>query len=183
LFLLAASLLGSSIDIPIAELGGGDFVEPGALPFFSVRSMAPLGAGEPGVILAINVGGALIPTLLSFHLMAMRNIWGRALVATAIMAVICHMLAQPVRGVGIALPTFAPPIAAALTAALVSWEALAPLAYIGGSLGVLVGADVLNLDKLSSLGAPMASIGGAGAFDGIFVAGMLAVLLASIARR
>ena len=98
------------------------------------------------------------------------------------MAVICHMLAQPVHGVGIALPTFVPPVAAALVAALVSWDELAPLAYIGGSLGVLIGADILNLDKLSSLGAPVASIGGAGTFDGIFVAGLLAVLLASLAQ-
>jgi uncharacterized membrane protein len=33
----------------------------------------------------------------------------------------------------------------------------APLAYIGGSLGTLIGADLLNLDKLQGLGAPIAS--------------------------
>jgi uncharacterized membrane protein len=54
------------------------------------------------------------------------------------------------------------------------------LAYISGSLGTLIGADLLNLDKLQGLGAPIASIGGAGTFDGIFVNGILAVLIASI---
>jgi uncharacterized membrane protein len=76
-----------------------------------------------------------------------------------------------------------PPIAAALVAAIVSWQELAPLAYIGGSLGVLLGADILNLDLMSTLGAPVAAIGGAGTFDGIFVRGLLAVLLASLAQR
>jgi uncharacterized membrane protein len=69
-----------------------------------------------------------------------------------------------------------------LVAALMSWRELAPLAYIGGSLGVLIGADLTNLDKISGLGAPVASIGGAGTFDGIFVTGLFAVLLASLAR-
>ena len=103
--------------------------------------------------------------------------------AVAIMAFICHALARPVHGVGIALPTFAPPLAAALVAALVCWRELAPLAYVGGSLGVLIGADLANLDKLRGLGAPVASIGGAGTFDGIFVTGLFAVLLASLASR
>jgi uncharacterized membrane protein len=183
LFLLAASLLGSSINIPVLELPGAERVAPGEVTYFGMRYIVPELVSEPGVVLAVNVGGALIPALLSLYLMARRKIWGRGLIATAVMAVVCHMLAQPVRGVGIALPTFVPPIAAALVAAIVSWEELAPLAYIGGSLGVLVGADLLNLGLLPRLGAPVASIGGAGTFDGIFVTGLLAVLLASLAQR
>ena len=58
----------------------------------------------------------------------------------------------------------------------------APLAYIGGSLGTLVGADLLNLGRVQGLGAPLVSIGGAGTFDGIFLTGVLAVLIASVSR-
>ena len=58
-----------------------------------------------------------------------------------------------------------------------------PLAYIGGSLGTLIGADLLNLDKLRGLGAPIASIGGAGTFDGVFLTGVVAVLIASLSRQ
>ena len=61
-----------------------------------------------------------------------------------------------------------------------TWRFAAPLAYIGGSLGVLIGADLLNLSLLRGLGAPVASIGGAGTFDGIFLTGVIAVLLASL---
>jgi uncharacterized membrane protein len=49
-------------------------------------------------------------------------------------------------------------------------------------LGTLIGADLLNLGKIQGLGAPVASIGGAGTFDGIFMTAVLAVLLASIVK-
>ena len=64
-----------------------------------------------------------------------------------------------------------------------SYRQAAPPAYISGSLGTLIGADLLNLDKLQGLGAPVASIGGAGTFDGVFLTGIAAVLIASIPRR
>ena len=71
-------------------------------------------------------------------------------------------------------------LATAVLAFLLSREYAAPLAYIGGSMGTLIGADLSNLDKIGGLGAPVASIGGAGTFDGIFLTGILAVLLASL---
>jgi uncharacterized membrane protein len=52
------------------------------------------------------------------------------------------------------------------------------VAYVAGTIGTLVGADLLNLRRVQDLGAPVVSIGGAGTFDGIFVTGILAVLLA-----
>jgi uncharacterized membrane protein len=111
----------------------------------------------------------------------MKNrLWGRGLLATFCIAPICHGLAVPVRGVGIGLPIFVPPLAAAFVAAIISWRHAAPLAYAGGSLGVLIGADLLNLDKLRGLGTPVLSVGGAGTFDGIFVTGIMAVLLAGL---
>ena len=61
-------------------------------------------------------------------------------------------------------------------------EQAAPLAYIGGSLGTLIGADLLNLGNIRGLGAPVASIGGAGTFDGIFLIGIVAVLIASLSQ-
>src|SRR5207302_2776156 len=96
-------------------------------------------------------------------------------------AAVCHILAQPVPGLGIALPVFVPPISTAIVALLLSRRDAAPLAYIGGSMGTLIGADLFNLDKVQGLGAPVASIGGAGTFDGIFLTGILAVLLAGLA--
>ncbi len=178
--LLFGSLIGSYINIPIAVLGQEPMMSEGEVTYFGMRYIVPMIVGSPGVILAVNVGGAVIPTLLSFYLLLKGQILGRGLIAVACVTIVCHAVAQPVPGVGIAIPTLVPPIAAALVAAVVSWRNAAAIAYASGSLGVLIGADLLNLDKLRGLGAPVASIGGAGTFDGIFVTGLLAVLLASL---
>jgi len=76
------------------------------------------------------------------------------------------------------VPIFIPPLIAAGSALLLAPQASPSLAYIAGSLGTLIGADLLNLRKIRGLGAPLASIGGSGTFDGIFLTGILAVLLA-----
>ena len=109
--------------------------------------------------------------------------WISGVIATAIVAAVIHMLAYPVEGVGIAVPVFVPPVVTALVALLIAREHAAALAYVAGSLGTLIGADLLNLDAVRGLGAPVASIGGAGTFDGIFLTGIMAVLLASFSRR
>jgi len=101
-------------------------------------------------------------------------------IATAAVALALHWLANPVPGIGIAVPVFWPALITAVVALVLSRENAAPLAYIAGSLGTLIGADLTNLDKVRGLGAPVASIGGAGTFDGIFLTGILAVLLASL---
>ena len=73
-----------------------------------------------------------------------------------------------------------PALTGAIVAIMLSREYAAPLAYIGGSLGTLIGADLLNLGSVRGLGAPVASIGGAGTFDGIFLIGIVSVLIASL---
>jgi uncharacterized membrane protein len=92
-------------------------------------------------------------------------------------ATLSYLLSRPIPGLGIAMPIFVAPVAAALAAILLGGEESPALAYISGSLGVLIGADLLRLWDIPRLGAPIASIGGAGTFDGIFVTGLLAVLL------
>ena len=88
-------------------------------------------------------------------------------------------MARPMPGVGIAEPTFMPFLVTVGIVLVLSRKNAAPLAYIAGSLGTLIGADLMNLGRIRGLGAPVASIGGAGTFDGIFLTGILAVLLAS----
>jgi uncharacterized membrane protein len=137
----------------------------------------------PGTIIAVNVGGAVIPTIMSLYLLLRYNVWIQGAIATAIVAAVCYALSNPVPGVGIAIPIFVPVLATAIVSFLLSREHAARLAYIAGSLGTLIGADLLNLGRIRGLGAPIASIGGAGTFDGIFLIGILAVLLASLGGR
>jgi uncharacterized membrane protein len=52
-----------------------------------------------------------------------------------------------------------------------------PIAFSAGVLGPLIGADLLHLDDIAEIGTGMASIGGAGTFDGIVLSGLVATLL------
>jgi uncharacterized membrane protein len=176
---LLASLLGSYINIPVAELSGERIADSQVIIFYGMRYVVPVVRDWPGTVIALNVGGAVVPTILSVYLLAKHRLYGRGLLAIAIVAAVVYMLAYPIAGLGIAVPVFVPPLATTVVAVTLSWQKAAPLAYISGSLGTLIGADLLNLGKIRGLGAPVASIGGAGTFDGIFVTGILAVLLAS----
>jgi len=93
---------------------------------------------------------------------------------------VCYHLAERIGGLGIALPVFVPALTTGIVALLLSRDRAAPLAYVTGSLGILIGADLLNLGSIQGLGAPVASIGGAGTFDGVFLNAVLALVIASV---
>jgi uncharacterized membrane protein len=181
--LLFLSLIGSYVNIPVAELPAEQVHSGRVVTFYGMRYVIPMVVDWPKTVIAVNLGGAVIPVFLSLYLMVKKSLFGRGLLGVAIVAAVSHFMAHPVPGVGIAEPTFIPPLVTAAVALLISREYAAPLAYISGSLGTLIGADLLNLGKVSGLGAPVASIGGAGTFDGIFLTGIVAVLLASIVTK
>ena len=182
---LMVSLLGSYINIPITRIEGGDGEPPPAdvVSYFGVRYRVPAHlASTRSTVIAINVGGAIVPLCIcAWILAADPAVFVRAMLGTAGVTAIVHRAARPIPKVGIATPMFIPPIVAALFGMLlgggVAHHADA-IAYISGVMGTLIGADLMNLGRLSELGAPVASIGGAGTFDGIFLTGIVAVLLA-----
>lgn len=180
LLVLLGSLVGSYFNIPVAELPQRRIIEVPEITFYGMHYMAPVLIRWSGTVIAVNVGGALIPVGMSIYLLIRNGLWIRGVLAVAAVSAVCYQLARPVPGFGIALPVFAPGLAAAAVSLLLAWRRAAPLAYIGGSLGTLIGADLLNLGTVQGLGAPVASIGGAGTFDGIFLAGIVAVLIASL---
>ncbi|MGQ4810481.1 hypothetical protein NKDENANG_03951 [Candidatus Entotheonellaceae bacterium PAL068K] len=91
---------------------------------------------------------------------------------------VCYWLAHPIPHVGIAMPTLLPPLAAAIPSFLLLPQFAPPVAFVAGVLGPLIGADLLHLDEVEGLQTGVASIGGAGTFDGIVLSGMFAALLA-----
>lgn len=174
--LLLLSIFGSYINIPIATISPPLIVHhhnvynleyiPGLLP-------------NPGdTIIAINLGGAVIPVFLSAYLLMRVGGIAPALIATILVAVLVHHFSRIIPGAGIAVPTFIPGFAAAILAVLLTRQRRPVVAYVAGTIGCLIGADVLNLALVARLNAPIASIGGAGTFDGVFVSGIIAVLLA-----
>src|SRR5262249_18157431 len=103
---------------------------------------------------------------------------GRMLFATIIVAVVVNRLAHIVPGAGIAVPMIVPPLLAAGVALLVAFRRAPPVAYVSGSMGTLIGADLMNLSRVAEVGSPVISIGGAGTFDGVFLTGIIAGLIA-----
>lgn len=176
--LLLLSLLGSYVNIPVAELPGQRVISNTVVEFYGVRYVVPAVEDWPRTVIAVNVGGALIPTCLSLYLLFKNQLFARALAGVLIVTLVVHHFAVPVKGVGINVPVFLPPLVAAGVALILGGGRAPALAYIAGSMGTLIGADLMNLDKIRGLDAPIASIGGAGTFDGVFLSGILGVLLA-----
>ena len=132
----------------------------------------PLFLGKQNI--AINVGGAIIPLLLCIYLLPKVPIF-KTIIAVVISALIMNHLAHPVPMVGITIPMFIPPLVAVLLGFIFSPRNPTPVAYITGVLGVLIGADLMNLSQVT--GAGMMSIGGAGVYDGIFLVGIISALI------
>jgi uncharacterized membrane protein len=176
---LVATLLGSYVNLPLYGVPVARVLPPQIIERFGREYIVPAMI-EPGLtIVAINVGGALVPLLVSIYLFLRTRARGRMLLATAVVAFVVHGLAQIIPGAGIAVPMVIPPLTAAGVALLVAFRHAPAVAYVAGSLGALIGADVLNLPRVAELSAPVVAIGGAGTFDGVFLTGILAGVLAA----
>jgi len=172
------TLLGSHVNIPLYTVPAERVVAPHVEWMFGRPYETPAIMEAGHTVVAVNVGGALIPALLSLYLFVRTRMYGRMLVATAIVAIVVNRLAQVVPGVGIAVPMLVPPLVAAAVALALAFRRAPPLAYVSGTMGALIGADIVNLARVGTMGAPIASIGGAGTFDGVFLTGIIAGLLA-----
>ena len=177
--LLFVSLFGSALNLPTVKIAA-ERPPPEAVPEHLRPLMEQaLRRFDGTTVIAVNVGGCLIPVLFSYYLLQHHPIpLHDVVIAIAIVAAIARVASRPVPGLGIGMPIFVGPIAAALTALGLDPDHSAPLAYICGTLGVLIGADLLRLNDIRKMGVPVASIGGAGTVDGIFITGVVAVLLA-----
>jgi uncharacterized membrane protein len=184
ILLVMGIILGSGINIPLKRIARHDaLVEdplaivglPGRWPWFQrVRHET---------VIAVNVGGCLIPAGLAIYEVVHLFFdnpqslpW--LAIAVAINTAVCYRLAQPVSGIGIALPGLVPAAVAAISAFWLVPEQAPQVAFVTGVLGPLIGADLLHLRDIEALETGIASIGGAGTFDGIVLSGIVAAYLA-----
>jgi len=189
--ILFVTLVGSLVNIPVTTVENKgtivmDRPAPGGMygRFYNVPESVP----SFTTTVAVNVGGCLVPVFVSVYLMYRMmafpggfSVLISALIGVCVVTIVTHRAARPVRGLGIATPFFIAPACALICGIVLSWgiPVAAPvIAYVSGTLGTLIGADLLNLKRLGELGAPVASIGGAGTFDGVFLSGIIAALLA-----
>ncbi len=175
--LLAAVLVGSTINIPLYKVESivpvvPDFMDMWLQQFWGI----PLHKVRQQTIIALNVGGGLIPVLLAIYELtrsdAVAIFW-----VTVIVTIVSYFSAQIVPGIGIQMNALISPLTASISAVLIAEPLASSVAFAGGILGTLIGADLLHLKQIERMGPGVLSIGGAGVFDGIALCGLFALLL------
>ena len=183
--LLLGTLFGSMVNIPVykkpysgpdADLEMSPMFGHYKIPRYQMQSR------PREQVIAVNFGGAFIPVFLSVYFILQIGLSPGLLLCLGIVGLVTYKAARPVQGVGIGVPFLLPPLITVLATWFFAPTGQEPqVAYISGSLGTLVGADILHIlnpSTMKKIRAPVLSVGGAGTFDGIFLAGILAVLLA-----
>lgn len=173
--------IGGMINIPVHRISRAEHVYE--YPFAAFG----FGYGRPsmrryrrGTIIAVNVGGCVIPVAVAIYELSHLDpaLWATTLVVAAVNVAVCYALARPVPGVGITIPGLVPALVAAILALLFAHADASPVAFVAGVAGPLIGADLLHLKDVARTATGMASIGGAGTFDGIVLSGVIAAYLA-----
>jgi uncharacterized membrane protein len=156
----------------------------------------PLFHVNDNIILGINLVGLSIPTFISLKMLFEKRIPIReTLFLIALISAITYLYTYFQPGIGIVIYFFAiPPILAAAVSFMLRKIAIergredfnpALLSYAGATIGVLTGADILNLYTLVShhwVNPVFISIGGGGVLDAIFLAGIVALFADLIFR-
>jgi uncharacterized membrane protein len=181
LALVIAIMVGGFVNIPLRRFARDEEVAVHPLAIFGFHDVWPrMRRTRRETVIAVNVGGCLIPAGLALY--ELLQLDPPALFAVAVAAganiYACYRMATPLPGVGIALPALVPPLIAAALAMLLAPAQAAPVAFVAGVAGPLVGADLLHLKDIRATAFGIASIGGAGTFDGIVLSGIVAAYLA-----
>ena len=184
LLVVIGIFVGSVINIPVKRVSRTESVLVDPLAVIGLSSWWPMFQRvRRDTIIAVNVGGCLIPVALAIYetvhlVMADGQALLRLLLAVVVNTGVCYWMAKPMEGIGIPMPGLFPAIVASLSALLLVPDQAPPVAFVAGVLGPLIGADLLHLRDIEKIATGIASIGGAGTFDGIVLSGIVAVYLA-----
>jgi uncharacterized membrane protein len=184
LLLMVAIIIGGFVNIPVKRIVHERLVPMHPLAIFGLGRLWPeMVRARRETVIAVNFGGCVIPASLALYELARLAAADApsllaVLVAGGVNIAVCYFVARPVQGVGILLPGLVPAAVAALLALLFAPGDAAPTAYVAGVAGPLIGADLLHLGEIERSAVGMASIGGAGTFDGIVLSGIVAAYLA-----
>jgi uncharacterized membrane protein len=170
-------LIGSMINLPLFSMDS-DPPNLDELPP-QLRELYKRQPFTGKTMIMANVGGCVVPVAFCLYLLAHHplNLF-HVVLAVAAVTVLSYKTSRRLPGIGMGMPILLAPLLAAVVSVALDSANAAPMAFISGTMGVLIGADLLHLKDIRTLGSPFASIGGAGSFDGIFISGIVAVLLA-----
>jgi uncharacterized membrane protein len=178
IFLFTAIIIGSTINIPLYRIESQGQIPLSFQDIWLERYWGiPLQQAHSFTVVALNVGGGLIPVLLALYQLGRSNILA-IILCTAIVTLVSYHSAHIVPGIGIEINPLVSPLTAVLSAILLTkGTQISPVAFASGVLGTLIGADLLHLGQIEKMTAGVLSIGGAGVFDGIALCGLFALLL------
>ena len=133
---------------------------------------------------SVNVGGAIIPLLISFYLLRKAPLLKTAL-AVAVVATVSGLLAEvdANKGISLHLGYLILPLTAVSLALILAGRNAPQVAFIAGTVGGVIGVDLVHLRELIHLGAADMSIGGRGVLDGVFTTGIISAVLAGLLWR
>ncbi len=183
--ILILVLIGGLINIPVKRWPHTP-VEESFTKFFNLEKMIRRMGRPREKILAVNIGGAVIPGLISiWQIIRLVLRFGDShpygmpvfIIVFSVNVYVSYKLARPVEGVGITMPAFIPPLIVSVLSLILAPSIAPVIAFPAGTLGGLVGADLMHLNDIRKMNTPGGSIGGAGTFDGIFLTGILSVFL------
>ncbi len=177
LMIFSLIVVGSFVNLPVYKIEGREVVRRrsifGIFYYYYVE--------KKQIVVAINVGGALIPSILAFKVLLTLPLFP-ALLSIVIASFLIYLFAKPIPGVGIVVPLFVPPLIALMCSFTIiqvfelNLLSLPKLAFVSGVFGSIVGADLMHLKDIKEIGSGVVSIGGAGTFDGIFLTGVFSVV-------
>ena len=132
-------------------------------------------------LLNINLGGALIPIIISGSLIYKKKLdWKKYILGIAIIAASSFYLTryEPNLGIVAEFPQYLIPSGIAIALGFIlerDIERKIPFAYVSSVIGVLIGADLVRIPMLVNEGV-LGSIGGAGAMDLVYLSGLIAAI-------
>ncbi len=175
--LFAAVVVGSTINIPLYKVESTVPLMPDLMDLWLQQFWGiPLQKVKQKTIIALNVGGGLIPVILAIYELIRSNT--SAIVGVgAIVTVVSYFAARIVPGIGIQMNPLIPSLTATISAVFFASASAPSVAFAGGILGTLIGADLLHIKEIARMSPGVLSIGGAGVFDGIALCGLFALLL------
>lgn len=184
LLLVMAIIIGGFINIPVKRIVRDELVPSHPLALLGMFRLTPqMVRSRRETIIAVNLGGCVVPAgvavyeLLHIAADSPDGLWAVA-IASVVNIVACYLAARPIAGIGITMPGLLSPLVAATAALILAPEQASPVAFIAGVSGPLIGADLLHLGEVRISAVGIASIGGAGTFDGIVLSGIIAAYLA-----
>ncbi|MEM1626728.1 MAG: DUF1614 domain-containing protein [Sulfolobaceae archaeon] len=181
------SLLTSPINIIIKKIPRKDILEQvDVIYFFGIPFYFPrIKIVDDFTIIAINIGGAIVPLLVSFLLLSTFKEFNllKILVIIILSTIFSNKTSKVIAGLGvIANPYLSPILNGTLSFILFQQQlSLIPIStYIATVIGAIVGADLLNLKKIIETRPQLISIGGLGTFDGIYVSGLIGMFFGEL---